>query len=111
VVLDERIVAMSRAVRVAAIVGVLTVGIAIGAFLTASPTANGASRSKLVYLRFGDIAIFGGVQCIANSEAQAKHLLCQRRPRATARYEVAVYPRTIQIYKIGNPDAIYAAAG
>ena len=65
--------------------------------------------ARLVYLKSGDVAVFGKVQCIANAEAGARSLLCQRRPRRRARYEVAVSPTSILVFKMGNPDPVYVA--
>jgi hypothetical protein len=38
------------------------------------------------------------------ADASPRHLLCQRRPRSRARYEVAIYPGSIIVYKMGQPD-------
>ena len=66
--------------------------------------AGSASRGRVVTLRSQDIAVFGGVQCIANSEAGSRHMLCSRRPRSRARYDVAIFPRSVIVYRMGNPD-------
>jgi hypothetical protein len=78
----------------------------VGAFLGTSRIADASptTSARVVSLRSRDVAVFGGVQCIANIEAGQRHLLCQRRPRRTARYEVAVYPRNIVVFKMGYPD-------
>ena len=81
-----------------------------GAYLaTTQIAASSPARSRTVTLRFGDVAVFGKVQCIATAEARVKHLLCQRRPRRTARYEAAVFPDAIEVFRVGNPDPIFTA--
>jgi hypothetical protein len=88
--------------------GLVVVGAAIGGYLGSSQLATGASeRARVVTLRDQEIAVFGGVHYIANTEAGLRHFLCQRRPRSKARFEAAVFPGGIAVYRMGNPDPIY----
>jgi hypothetical protein len=82
---------------------------AAGTYLGVSRAARASpSRTqRVVYLRYNDVAVFGGVQCIATAEAGYKYLLCQRRPRASAPYEVGVTRDGIDVYKLGSPDPVY----
>ena len=91
--------------RIVLLVGTLAVvvGTCFGAIAFAGSDAL-EQPPRAAFLQAGDIAIFGGVQCIANIEGGRKHLLCQRRPRSKARYEVAVFPRSILVYRMGRPD-------
>ena len=79
-----------------------------GAYLAATQIAASApARTRTVTLRFGDVAVFGKVQCIATAEARVQHLLCQRRPRRTARYEAAIIADEIEVFQLGDPDPIF----
>jgi hypothetical protein len=82
----------------------------VGGFLGTSrlAEASAATATRVVSIRDQDVAVFGGVQCIANVEGGHRNLLCQRRPRRTARYEVAIFPSRILVYRMGNPDPIYS---
>ena len=83
---------------------VLILGVGAGGYFGSAQVAGSASRGRVVTLRSQDIAVFGGVQCIANSEAGSTHMLCSRRPRSRARYDVAIFPRSVIVYRMGNPD-------
>ncbi len=48
--------------------------------------------------------MFGSVQCIANTEAGAKHFLCSKRPRARSKYDTAIYPGDVVVFRMGNPE-------
>jgi len=41
-------------------------------------------------------------------EGGAPYFLCSRRPRTRARYEVAIWPDGINVFRLGNPDPIYS---
>jgi hypothetical protein len=83
---------------------VLAVSLGAGGYFGSAQIANSASARRIVTLRSQDIAVFGGVQCIANTEARYRHMLCSRRPRGQARYDVAIFPKSVIVYKMGNPD-------
>jgi hypothetical protein len=80
-----------------------------GTYLGLSRAARGSPNpaQRVVYMRYNDVAVFGGVQCIATAEAGYKYLLCQRRPRSSAPYEVSVARDSIAVYKNGSPDPVY----
>jgi hypothetical protein len=83
----------------------LALSLGVGGYLGSAQIANPASsRSRVITLRSQDVAVFGGVQCVGNVEAGYKHMLCSRRPRSKARYDVAIFPRSVVVYRMGNPD-------
>ena len=67
-----------------------------------------ASSARSLTLRRGDIAVYGNVRCLATVESGAPYFLCSRRPRTQARYEAAIWPGGIDVFRIGNPDPIYS---
>jgi hypothetical protein len=82
----------------------LALSLGVGCYFGSAQIANSASDRRVVTLRSRDIAVFGGVQCIANTEAGYRHMLCSRRPRGQARYDVAIFPKSVIVYKMGEPD-------
>jgi hypothetical protein len=95
--------------RTSVVVVPLLAALAAGTYLGVSRVAKGSPNwtQHVVHMRYNDVAVFGGVQCIATAEAGYKYLLCQRRPRASAPYEVGVTRDGIEVYKIGSPDPVY----
>jgi hypothetical protein len=69
---------------------------------------SGADSARTVTLRRGDVAVYGKVRCLATIEAGAPYFLCSGRPRARARYEAAIWPSGINVFRLGNPDPIYS---
>ena len=77
----------------------------LGVYLGATQLAGSApTRPRVITLRSQDVAVFGGVQCLANTEAGRRHFLCSRRPRTRSRYDTAVFPSSVAIYRMGRPD-------
>jgi hypothetical protein len=74
--------------------------------LVAVPVTAVAASSDVFRLKSQDRVIYGRVGCTATVEAQAI-LLCQRQPRSRARYEVVISPKSIAVFRVGNPVPIY----
>ncbi len=76
-----------------------------GVYLGLAQGAGSATESpRIVTLRSRDVAVFRGVQCVANVEAGYSHFLCSGRPRSKAKYDVAIFPASVLVYKMGRPD-------
>jgi len=76
-----------------------------GVYLGFAQGAGSATdRPRVFTLRSQDIAVFHAVQCIANVEAGYSHFLCSGRPRSKAKYDVAIFPSSVAVYKMGRPD-------
>lgn len=89
---------------------VAALGVAVGAYVASSRTAQSASSAtsaRTFTFRAGDVALYGNLRCLATFEARIGYFLCSRRPRARARYEAAIRPSGINIFRMGNPDPIY----
>jgi hypothetical protein len=67
-----------------------------------------AAAARTFTFRRGDVAVYGNVRCLATIEGGAPYFLCSRRPRTRARYEVAIWPDGINVFRLGNPDPIYS---
>jgi hypothetical protein len=76
-----------------------------GMYLGLAQGAGSATDSpRVITLRNQDVAVFRGVQCVANVEAGHGHFLCSGRPRSKAKYDVAIFPASVVVYKLGRPD-------
>jgi hypothetical protein len=72
------------------------------------PSRTAATPARTFTLRRGDVAVYGKVRCLATIEGGAPYLLCSSRPRTRARYEVAIWPDGVNVFRLGNPDPIYS---
>ena len=68
----------------------------------------GSASARAFTLHRGDVAVYGKVRCLATIEGGAPYLLCSSRPRTRARYEVAIWPDGVNVFRLGNPDPIYS---
>jgi hypothetical protein len=71
-------------------------------------TVGSTAPARTFTLRRGDVALYGNVRCLATIEGGAPYFLCSRRPRTRARYEAAIWPGGINVFRLGNPDPVYS---
>jgi hypothetical protein len=82
--------------------------VAVVIALVVAIPVTAAATSAVVRLHNGQRVVFGRVGCEANVEAGFRNLLCQRQPRARAKFEVAIFTSGISVYRMGNPEPVYS---
>lgn len=87
------------------VVALLSLG--LGAYFGSARIADStSSRPRVVTLRNHGIAVYGNVQCVADSSPiSRRHMECSRRPGSRAPYNVEIYPNLVVVTEAGSdPD-------
>lgn len=90
---------------------IVAMSVVVGSYFGSAKIAqstSSASSARTITLRTGDVAVYGNLRCLATFEGRTDYFLCSRRPRARARYEAAIRPSGINVFRMGNPDPIYS---